>query len=89
MNEIENLYFEISKRDKVIRNKNEENISMKRYNESLKNEYQRVRDQQSKKDDIIADLKEKIGQLENDKIVYSLILKLLSILVRRRSMMRI
>jgi len=67
--ELENFYFELSKKEKLIKDISEENYMVKKLNENIKGEVLMLKDLMNKKEDVISNLKAKIGQLESDKIV--------------------
>jgi len=67
--ELENFYFELRKKEKLIKDISEENYMVKKLNENIKGEVLMLKDLMNKKEDVISNLKAKIGQLESDKIV--------------------
>jgi len=66
MHELQNLNFEVLKRDKLIKTLSEENNTIKKLNNDMKSLYLKIREESSNKDNLISDLREKIGQLQED-----------------------
>jgi len=68
--EIESLHYNLSKKDNALKHLREENHSYKKFNENLKKEIDRLKEQLNNRENHIQDLKEKIGQLQIDNDVY-------------------